>query len=103
MQDKAMLAWDKRYPAGQLNPRIARWRAAHPDGTLEDAVRDLELWHIPQDPDAQRLVWYRLRDLGDPAALEGFQAMRAGAAHKLRSPAAPAAPVAGPSHTGSAT
>jgi hypothetical protein len=102
MQDKAMLAWDKKYPPGQLNPRIAGWREAHPDGTLEDAVRDLGLWHIPQDPDAQRLVWYRLRDLGDPAALEGFQAMRADAARKLRGPAQSAVPAAGPSHPGSA-
>jgi hypothetical protein len=52
MEDRAMLAWDQRYPPEQLNPRIAEWRAAHPDGTLEDLVRDLELWYRPRDEDA---------------------------------------------------
>jgi hypothetical protein len=91
MRDQDMTAWDKTHPAEQLNPRIAAWREVHPDGTLEDLLRDLELWSNPEDLHAQQLAWYRLRDLGDPAALEGFPAMRA-AAHKLRSPVTPAAP-----------
>jgi hypothetical protein len=38
----------------ELPGRVAAWRGKHPDGTLEDAVRDLDLWKTPQDPDAQR-------------------------------------------------
>jgi hypothetical protein len=86
-----------------LAARVREWRAAYPDRTLEDAVRDLGLWRVPQDPDAQRVIWFFLKDMGDAPALEGFQAMRAGAARKLRDPAQSAAPGAGPSHTGSAT
>jgi hypothetical protein len=61
-----------------LEERVAGWREQHPDGTLRDAVADLELWpKNPVDPDAQRLVWITLRRLGDPAAERlGFAAMR---------------------------
>jgi len=62
-----------------LEERVATWRAGHPDGTLRDAVADLELWpKNPGDPDAQRIIWLTLRHIGDPAALrQGFPAMRA--------------------------
>jgi hypothetical protein len=61
-----------------LERRVAVWREQHPDGTLRDAVADLELWpKNPADPDAQRLVWIALRRVGDPLAERlGFTAMR---------------------------
>jgi len=59
-----------------LDARVAQWRADHPSGTLQEAVGDLKLWPRTGDPDAQRLVWYALRRIDDPAALEGFPAMR---------------------------
>jgi hypothetical protein len=77
-----MLAWDRAHPADKVDPRVAEWRETHPAGTLEDLVRDLGLWNKPGDEDAQRLAWYSLRRLKDPAAMEGFHAMRnAVAAH----------------------
>jgi hypothetical protein len=71
-----MIAWDRAHPATELDPRVAAWREEHPDGTLEDLVRDLGLWVRPADEDAQRLAWYSLKRLHDPAAIEGFHAMR---------------------------
>jgi hypothetical protein len=63
-----------------LPARVAAWRAAHPAGTLLDAVTDLELWPArPDDKDALWIVWRELRGIGDPDAMEGFQAMRAAA------------------------
>jgi len=61
-----------------LDRQVTRWRAANPDATLEQAVRDLGLWpKNPRDADAQRIVWLALRRLGDPAAVRlGFHAMR---------------------------
>lgn len=75
-----MVAWDKEHPAATLDPRVAAWRAGNPDGTLEDLVRDLDLWPNPADEDAQRLAWYALKRLGDAAALQGFPVMRRAAA-----------------------
>lgn len=74
-----MLAWEKAHPAAELDPDVAAWRREHADGTLEDLVRDLELWRNPSDEDAQRLAWYSLKRTGDPAACEGFSVMRANA------------------------
>lgn len=84
MRDQDMQGWDLSHPASELNPRIAAWREAHPDGTLADVIRDLELWGQPDDEDVQRLAWYRLRALGDPAALDGFEAMRAAATRQAQ-------------------
>jgi hypothetical protein len=96
VRDQDMTAWDRAHPAAEWNPRIAEWRQAHPDGTLEDLVRDLKLWRNPADKEAQQIAWYRLRDLGDPVACEGFQAMHAATAtYKLRHPATPAVPGVG--------
>ena len=61
-----------------LDEQIAKWRAANPDGTLEQAVCDLELWpKNPRDADAQRIIWLALRRLSDSVAIRlGFHAMR---------------------------
>jgi len=61
-----------------LDEQVAQWRAANPDGTLEQAVRDLGLWpRNPRDADAQRIIWLALRHLSDPVAIRlGFHAMR---------------------------
>ncbi|HXL93800.1 MAG TPA: hypothetical protein VN969_33120 [Streptosporangiaceae bacterium] len=61
-----------------LDEQVAGWRAANPDGTLEQAVRDLGLWpRNPRDADAQRIIWLALRRLSDSAAIRlGFHAMR---------------------------
>jgi len=75
-------AVEKRHP--DLDEQVTAWRAQHPAGTLEDAVRDLKLWSVPQDPDAQRLVWKVLWNAADPAARAGFPAMRATAARTAR-------------------
>jgi hypothetical protein len=72
-----MIAWDRQHPPKKLDPAVAEWRRENPDGTLEDLVRDLGLWERPHDEDAQRLAWYALKRLRDPAALRGFPAMRA--------------------------
>jgi hypothetical protein len=82
VRDREIEHVKRRYP--DLGEQVAGWRVQHPDGTLEDAVRDLKLWSVPQDPDAQRLVWKALRDIADPAALDGFPAMRAAAARTAR-------------------
>jgi hypothetical protein len=82
MRDREIERVKARNP--DLGKRVTAWREQHPDGTLEQAVRDLDLWPVPQDPDAQRLVWKVLRDIVDPAALEGFPAMRATAARTAR-------------------
>ena len=82
MRNREIDAVEKQHP--DLDEQVTGWRTQHPDGTLEDAVRDLKLWSVPQDPDAQRLVWKVLRDIADPAALEGFPAMRAAAARTAR-------------------
>jgi hypothetical protein len=79
-----MLAWDRAHPAAEIDPLVAGWREEHPDGTLEDLVRDLELWIKPADEDAQRLAWYSLKRLKDPAAMEGFHIMRAAATIRPR-------------------
>jgi hypothetical protein len=47
----------KDNPDPQLRLRLAEWYGDHPDGIPADAVRDLELWHDPDDRDAQWLVW----------------------------------------------
>lgn len=65
---------------------VGRWRAAHPAGTLADAVRDLQLWERnPQDRDAEWYVWRQLYDLSDPVATTaGFPAMRSAAAARQK-------------------
>jgi hypothetical protein len=82
MRDREIEHAKKRHP--DLAEEVTRWRIENPAGTLEDAVRDLKLWSVPQDPDAQRLVWKVLRDIADPAALEGFPEMRAAQARTAR-------------------
>jgi len=75
MRDREIEHIIAKYP--DLDEKVTRWRAEHPAGTLQQAVRELELWHNPHDQDAQRLVWYALRHTGDPVAARlGFQAMR---------------------------
>ena len=76
MRDREMIVWDRQHPPKELDPAVAAWHREHPDGTLEDLVRDLDLWDKPGDEDAQRLAWYGLKRLRDPAALGGFPAMR---------------------------
>ena len=58
MRDREMDRFERQHP--DLARRVTEWHAAHPGGTLEDAVRDLDLWPVPQDRDAQWLVWRRL-------------------------------------------
>lgn len=54
--------------AGELK----EWRARHPDGSAEDAVRDLGLFYRPSDYDARWCVWQALKDMGDEKARLGF-------------------------------
>jgi hypothetical protein len=78
-----------------LDGEVGRWRAQHPDGTLQDAVADLGLWPNPGDADAQRMIWLALRRLGDPAAeRQGFPAMRAASIVPAVADAAPGTPAA---------
>ena len=63
-----MERFERRHP--DLAAVLAEWAGDHPDGTLEDAVRDLELWHNPADPDAQWLIWRYLPE--GHAARTGF-------------------------------
>jgi hypothetical protein len=76
MRDREMERVTQQHP--DLNEHVAKWRAANPDGTLEQAVRDLDLWpRNPRDADAQRIIWLALRRLKDPVALRlGFHQMR---------------------------
>jgi hypothetical protein len=62
-----------------LDACIGAWRAEHPAGTLEACVRDPDLWRNPEDHNAQRLAWYSLKHLRDPAAVERYPKMRAAA------------------------
>ena len=55
MRDREMNRFEKQHP--DLEERVAEWSGAHPDGSLEDAVRDLGLWPDPKDRDAQWFVW----------------------------------------------
>ena len=50
MRNREMDRFERRHP--HLAELVAGWANAHPDGTLEDAVRDLELWHNAKDRDA---------------------------------------------------
>jgi hypothetical protein len=86
-----------------LDLRVATWRAGYPDGTLEEAVRDLELWpRNPRDSDAQRLVWLALRRLGDPVAARlGFPGMRLANIREVVRHAAPM--LSSPGHEGAQT
>jgi hypothetical protein len=59
-----MNRFERRHP--DLADLVAEWAEDHPDGTLEDGVRDLKLWHNPKDRDAQWFVWRYLPD-GHPA------------------------------------
>lgn len=45
-----------------LRQQVRNWAADHPDGTLEQAVKDLDLWPDPGDKDARYLVWQHLPD-----------------------------------------
>ncbi len=61
MRDREMLRFERQHP--DLAERVAAWHAAHPDcsrESLEDAVRDLQLWPKPKDRDAQWFVWRHL-------------------------------------------
>jgi hypothetical protein len=44
----------------QLAEHIEAWAESHPEGSIEDAIRDLGLWPRPGDKDAQWIVWKRL-------------------------------------------
>jgi hypothetical protein len=72
-----------------LDEQVAKWRAANPDGTLEQAVRDLGLWpRNPGDADAQQIIWLALRRMKDPVATRlGFPAMRGVSIPALSQPA----------------
>jgi hypothetical protein len=92
MRGRQMESVIRQHP--DLDGEVGRWRAQHPDGTLQDAVADLELWHNPGDADAQRMIWIALRHLGDAAAKRlGFPAMRAECVPAVMD-AAPGAPAA---------
>ena len=51
MKDREMNRFERQHP--DLAERIEDWAGEHPDGSLEDAVRDLGLWPNPKDRDAQ--------------------------------------------------
>jgi len=70
--------WERGYLA-DLPERVAKWRAGHPAGTLREAAADLKLWRTPDDRDVHWHLWNTLKTLDDPAAAEGFPAMRAAA------------------------
>jgi hypothetical protein len=53
-----MNRFEARHP--DLDQVLTSWCTEHPEGSLEDAVRDLELWHNPEDEDAKWLVWRHL-------------------------------------------
>ena len=84
MRDRDMVRITRQNP--DLDKHVAKWREENPGGTLEQAVRDLELWpKNPADADAQRIVWIALRRLADPVATRlGFHAMRAASLPAVR-------------------
>jgi hypothetical protein len=47
----------RRHPDTTLKRQLAQWYQAHPDGTPQDAMRDLDLPLNPDDGDARWLVW----------------------------------------------
>ncbi len=55
MRAREMHRFERQHP--DLAERIKEWAGKHPDGSLEDAVRDLGLWPNPEDRDAQWFVW----------------------------------------------
>ncbi|MGO8956940.1 MAG: hypothetical protein ACLQFR_06175 [Streptosporangiaceae bacterium] len=63
MRDREMNRFEWQNP--DLAERIKEWAGEHPDSSLEDAVRDLDLWPNPKDRDAQ---WFVLRYLPSNAA-----------------------------------
>ena len=78
MNARVLDRWERRHLA-DLPDRVAKWRVGHPAGTLRQAAVDLELWRNPDDRDIQWHLWDTLKALQDPAAAEGFPAMRAAA------------------------
>lgn len=50
-----MSRFERQHP--DLAERVGEWAGEHPHGSLEDAVRDLDLWPNPKDHDAQWFVW----------------------------------------------
>ncbi|GEM_PF-1086593 len=54
MRDREMNRFERQHP--DLAERIKEWAGKHPDGSPEDAVRDLGLWPNPKDRDAQWFV-----------------------------------------------
>jgi hypothetical protein len=55
-----MNRFEREHP--DLAERVGEWAGEYPDGSLEDAVRDLGLWPNPKDRDAQWFVWRYLPD-----------------------------------------
>src|SRR5262249_50398118 len=74
VRDREMDRFEARHP--DLDQVVAAWCAEHPDGSLEDALRDLELWHSPKDKDAQWLVWRHLPEDAPQKAVSPHQVPR---------------------------
>ena len=47
----------KQHPDAELKEQLAEWYQAHPDGTPEGVIRDLDLRLNPEDRDARWLIW----------------------------------------------
>jgi len=73
MTEQECAAFERKHP--DLPSELRDWRAAHPAGTVADAIKALRLWRNPRDGMAQRFVWWALKELGDPVALRGFDAV----------------------------
>jgi hypothetical protein len=58
VRDRELSRLERRHR--DLGQVLARWCEQNPDASVEDAVRDLNLWHNPQDRDARWLVWRHL-------------------------------------------
>jgi hypothetical protein len=70
VRDRELSRLERRHP--DLAQVLARWCEQNPDASVEDAVRDLKLWHNPKDRDARWLVWRHLpQDAPQKAAPPG--------------------------------
>jgi hypothetical protein len=78
MRSREMERFEAMHP--DLAGRAAAWARDCPDGSLEDAVRELGVWHRPQDRDAQWLVW---RALPAGAAARLHPATLTGPGHRV--------------------